>query len=84
MGNYKKGLQLSEDPISFFSSKNYPTVAEFQAFELNKLQSTYPPNVSTTPLRQWGIWRQCLPFSWTTLKTENQVTDFKLIQIHLG
>ena len=25
------------------------------------------PNVSTTPLRQWGI-RQCLPFSWTTLR----------------
>ena len=25
------------------------------------------PNVSTTPLRQWGF-RQCLPFSWTTLK----------------
>ena len=24
-------------------------------------------NVSTTPLRQWGI-RQCLPFSWTTLR----------------
>ena len=24
------------------------------------------PNVSTTPLRQWGF-RQCLPFSWTTL-----------------
>ena len=48
MGNYKKGLQLSEDPTSFFSSKNYPTVAEFQAFELNKLQSTYPPNVSKT------------------------------------
>ena len=23
------------------------------------------PNVSTTPLRQWGF-RQCLPFSWTT------------------
>ncbi len=25
------------------------------------------PNVSTTPLRQWGF-RQCLPFSWTTLR----------------
>ena len=24
-------------------------------------------NVSTTPLRQWGF-RQCLPFSWTTLR----------------
>jgi hypothetical protein len=23
-------------------------------------------SVSTTPLRQWGF-RQCLPFSWTTL-----------------
>ena len=25
------------------------------------------PNVSTTPLVQWGF-RQCLPFSWTTLR----------------
>ena len=25
------------------------------------------PNISTTPLRQWGF-RQCLPFSWTTLR----------------
>ena len=25
------------------------------------------PNVSTTPLRQWGF-RQCLPFSWTILR----------------
>ena len=27
----------------------------------------HSPNVSTTPLRQWGF-RQCLPFSWTTLR----------------
>ena len=26
-------------------------------------------NVSTTPLCQWGF-RQCLPFSWTTLKPQ--------------
>ena len=25
------------------------------------------PNVSTTPLQQWGF-QQCLPFSWTTLR----------------
>jgi hypothetical protein len=25
------------------------------------------PNLSTTPLQQWGF-RQCLPFSWTTLR----------------
>ena len=25
------------------------------------------PNVSTSPLRQW-CFRQCLPFSWTTLR----------------
>ena len=25
------------------------------------------PNVFTTPLREWGF-RQCLPFSWTTLR----------------
>jgi hypothetical protein len=28
------------------------------------------PNVSTTPLQQWGFW-QCLPFSWTTLRGKN-------------
>ena len=27
----------------------------------------FSPNISTTPLRQWGF-RQCLPFSWTTLR----------------
>ena len=27
-------------------------------------------NVSTTPLWQWGF-RQCLPFSWTTLRGKN-------------
>ena len=27
----------------------------------------YCSNVSTTPLRHWGF-RQCLPFSWTTLR----------------
>ena len=30
-------------------------------------QIIYCPNVSTTPLRQWD-YRQCLPFSWTTLR----------------
>ena len=28
------------------------------------------PNVSTSPLRQWGF-RQCLPFSWTTLRVKH-------------
>jgi hypothetical protein len=28
---------------------------------------TLGPNASKTPLRQWGF-RQCLPFSWTTLR----------------
>ena len=30
-------------------------------------QNSSCSNVSTTPLRQWGF-RQCLPFSWTTLR----------------
>ena len=33
----------------------------------NQFVITYCPNVSTTPLQQCGI-RQCLPFSWTTLR----------------
>ena len=28
------------------------------------------PNVSTTPLRQWGF-RQCLPFCWKTLSSKD-------------
>ena len=28
---------------------------------------TQGPNISTTPLQQWGF-PQCLPFSWTTLR----------------
>ena len=28
------------------------------------------PNLSTTPLRQWGF-RQCLPFNWTTLRSKH-------------
>ena len=28
------------------------------------------PNVSTSPLRQWGF-RQCLPFSWTALRDKD-------------
>ena len=30
------------------------------------IKSGQGPNVSTTPLLQWGF-RKCLPFSWTTL-----------------
>ena len=30
-------------------------------------EQTLCPNVSTTPLRQWGF-QQCLHFSWTTLR----------------
>ena len=29
--------------------------------------ATLSPNISTTPVWQWGF-RQCLPFSWTTLR----------------
>ena len=34
------------------------------------MREQYRPNVSTTPLRQWGF-RQCLPFSWTTLRDKH-------------
>ena len=32
-----------------------------------KYSVSHSPNVSTTQLRQWGV-RQCLTFSWTTLR----------------
>ena len=31
------------------------------------IQNRHGPNISTTPLRQWGF-QQCLPLSWTTLR----------------
>ena len=31
------------------------------------VETSQCPNVSTTPLRQWGFW-QCLPFSCSTLR----------------
>ena len=34
------------------------------------MATKYCPNVFTTPLRQWGF-RQCLPFSWTTLRDKH-------------
>ena len=41
--------------------------SEYMNFENDYRGSWHSPNVSTTPLRQWGF-RQCLPFSWTALR----------------
>ena len=51
------------------SNKNCHKPAAFQKNTCATLSIYYchSPNVSTTPLRQWGF-RQCLPFSWTTLR----------------
>ena len=56
----------STEPISSMMAivemgKNYPN-GKFHYH----LQWIFCTNVSATPLRQWGF-RQCLPFSWTTL-----------------
>ena len=39
----------------------------FQGLGLDVSREAHCPNVSTTPLQQWGF-RQCLPFSLTTLR----------------
>ena len=44
---------------------------EFHAAQLRvEFSATQGPKVSTTPLQQWGF-RQCLPFSWTTLRSKH-------------
>ena len=47
---------ISEEALFFF----------IFTFSHDLTVTTYCLNVSTTPLRQWGL-RQCFPFSWTTL-----------------
>ena len=39
----------------------------FAVVTVRKLKKPSCPNVSITPLRQWGF-RQCFPFIWTTLR----------------
>ena len=51
-------------PESFFMSKKRWCSKKYQNEHTSVSLS---PNVSTTPLRQWGF-QQCLPFSWTTLR----------------
>ena len=62
---------------SCFSSENFLTLLTKQKPDISNTSigqnctqqspKEHGSNVSTTPLRQWGF-RQCLPFSWTTLK----------------
>ena len=56
----EKETKVMEGFVTFFGvkSKNF--------LRLSYLYTILSPNISTTPLRQWGF-RQCLPFSWTTL-----------------
>ena len=41
---------------------------------------TLCPNVSTTPLRQWGF-RQCLPFSWTALRGKHHWHPIAIMEV---
>ena len=51
-----------------FLIRNTVNTCNFAVLFLKTFPGTIPgPNVSTTPLRQWGF-RQCLSFSWTTLR----------------
>ena len=53
--------------------------AQYTRFLFQTSQApTKSPNVSTTPLRQWGF-QQCLPFSWATLRYKHCFTSFCLL-----
>ena len=67
MAQYKVNILL-------YTINQFPTADRRWHFSLRDVpcrQSSHlltpSPNVSTTPLRQWGF-RKCLPFSWTTLR----------------
>ena len=59
--------------FKYFLKKDSPYYAEyfFEPVYFTELAQNIVkpsgPNVSTTPLQQWGF-RKCLPFSWTTLR----------------
>ena len=57
------------------------TMYEKNFFEqkINFHQVWLYPNISTTPLRQWGFW-QCLLFSWTTLRGKHCRHPIAVIQ----
>ena len=51
-------------------------------FLLDNQVDTQNPNISTTPLRQWGF-RQCLPFSWTTLRGKHCRHPIVVIRVYI-
>ena len=57
-----KGAQAPLDFQIHVSSRAY--------LNSNHFKDLPCPNISTTPLRQWGF-RQCLPISWTTLRDKH-------------
>ena len=60
-GWQKNGTVLRYLHFVVFCAKIEPKIEKIQ-----KTRRKQGPNVSTTPLRQWGF-QQCLPFSWTTV-----------------
>jgi hypothetical protein len=56
-------LKMSKNPI-FLQFFEYSLIC---GHRIGLKMIKFCRNVSTTPLQQWGF-RQCLPFSWTTLR----------------
>ena len=73
-----QGFQIYGDclvpqiPVILKSPHSHFHCGEFDFTKLNYPRTSYRygPNVSTTPLQQWGF-RQCLPLSWTTLRSKH-------------
>jgi hypothetical protein len=65
----KKQLTLSKLKDWFwilFFCHSHSALCSVYSVALDRTRRQHP-NVSTTPLGQWGF-RQCLPFSWTTVR----------------
>ena len=65
--NLKTNSQTETSPISISVNGQKFVPSNSWIVNISQAVTIECSNVSTTPLRQWGF-RQCLPFSWTTLR----------------
>ena len=64
----KRGKSRVSTLVGLLSSNLLMKIQRFfEEWSLREAYRKLSPNISTTPLRQWGF-QQCLPFSWITLR----------------
>ena len=63
----KHGLWKPGEEFTFTTGPKIHSHSQIFRYGRSIFSRCLCPNVSTTPLRQWGF-QQCSPFSWTTLR----------------